>query len=97
MLEQHLTTIIGAVEPGDALLKALETVLAQYDEWKKTELRIQSQIAFDFQLRSLPSQDQVCDALQQFGVFAVALRLVADQLEAEVEESTNQFYDWLYD
>jgi hypothetical protein len=81
----------------DTLFAALENVLAQYQVWKKSRQAIQTQIVFDFQSPFLPSQDQVCDLLQHVDLFALALRRVADQLEREVAETTDQFYEWLYD
>ncbi len=97
MFEQQLTNLIKVVDQEDALLEAIEAVLAQYQEWKNIRLDIQTQIALDFHSLSLPTQEWVSDALHHFGVFAIALRRVADQLEKEVEETTDQFYDWLYD
>jgi hypothetical protein len=97
MFIPQLETITGIVEQDQELIEVLEAVLSQYQAWRKTQTQIRMQISHDFQLSSLPTCDQVCDLVQHFRVFADALELTADQLEEEIEETVNQFYDWLYD
>jgi hypothetical protein len=97
MFTPPLETITGLVEQDRELIEALEAVLSQYRAWRKTQNQIRSQILHDFHLPSFPTPDQVCDLLQYFQVFADALGLTAHQLEEEIEETVNQFYDWLYD
>lgn len=97
MVEQQLLNLIKVIDQEDALWEAIEAVLAQYQEWKKTRQDIQAQLALNFQFLSLPTQEWVGETLHHFAVFAIALRRVAEQVEKEVEETTDQFYDWLYD
>ncbi len=97
MLAQPRTTRIPIRAREDALLRAVETALAQYQDWKQTRRNIQTQIVFNFKSPFLPTQDQVCEALQHFDIFALALREIADQIEREVAETTDQLHDWLYD
>jgi type VI protein secretion system component VasK len=83
--------------PGqERLLRALETVLDEFQTWQTARLRIGVQLTSDFQLSS-PTDEEVGAMLEDYGVFAMALRLVAGQLEEEVEESVNRYYDWLCD
>jgi hypothetical protein len=97
MLAQPSPSFEPIVEREDRLLKTIEAVLAQYQDWKEARRDIQTQILFDFQSPFLPTQDQVCEILQHVDLFALALRRIADRLEGEVEETTDGFYDWLYD
>ena len=85
-----------AASRQERLLRALETVLDEFRSWQTARLRVGIQLMADFQLSS-PTEEEVCALLGDYGVFAVALRLVADQLEEEVDETVNRFYDWLCD
>jgi hypothetical protein len=51
----------------------------------------------DFRLAAFPTSDQVCDLLQHFQVFVDALRLIASQIEGEIEATTDEFHTWFYD
>ena len=97
MFVQGLETITESVKQDQELIEALEMVVNQYQVWRKRQIQIRSQILYDFRLASFPASDQVCDVLQHFQVFVDALRLTADQIEAEIDETIDQFYTWFYD
>ena len=97
MFVQGLETITESVKQDQELIEALEMVVNQYQVWRKRQIQIRSQILNDFRLASFPASDQVCDVLQHFQVFVDALRLTADQIEAEIDETIDQFYTWFYD
>jgi hypothetical protein len=48
-------------------------------------------------LEIVTNQYQACDVLQHYQVFIDALRLVADQIEVEIDETMDQFHTWFYD
>ncbi len=97
MFVQELETITETIKQDQELIEALEAVLEQYQAWRRSQIQIKIQIFQDFRLAPFPTSDQVCDVLQHFQVFVNALRLTADQIEVEIEETINQFYTWFYD
>ena len=78
------------------LLLLIEGVVAEYEEWHRVRIRIQTQIVNDFQL-PMPTQTQVCDWIEDFQVFAIALQEIADHIAQEADEITDQFHTWLTD
>jgi len=85
-----------ATQRQDRLLHTLEAVLEEVNNWQTLRRHIRAQLLADFHLSS-PTQDEVDSILEDYAVFALALRLIADHLEAEVDDTTNDYYDWLYD
>jgi len=96
MQAQALSLALHISQRQDSLLHALEVVLREVEGWQTARRHVRAQLISDFQLSSL-TQDEVCTILEDYGVWAVALRQIADHLEREVDDTTNDFYDWLYD
>lgn len=96
MITTQPLVLLAETTLDEHLLQTIETVLAQYQEWQTLRHRIHAQLFFDFQL-DVPSQAQVCEALQHMYLFADALRLVAEQIEGEIEDTTDRFHTWLCD
>ncbi len=96
MLARPLSTVPHLTKRQERFLHTLETVLEEVKAWQTGSLHIRAQIMADFQLSS-PTEKEVCTTLEDYGVWAVALRQIADHLEKEVDATTNDYYDWLYD
>ena len=97
MFIQGLDGITDSVRQDQGLIETLEIVADQYQIWQKRQIQIRSQILYEFRLASYPTSDRVCDVLQHYQVFVDALRLVADQIEMEIDETLDQFHTWFYD
>jgi hypothetical protein len=97
MFIQDHKTITGVIRQDQELIEALEVIASQYRAWRRLQIQIRSQMLYDFRLAPFPSSDQVCDLLQHFQVFVDALRLIADQIEGEIEATTDEFHTWFYD
>jgi hypothetical protein len=97
MFGQEPEIITKSIKQDQALIEALEAVVSQYQAWRKRQIQIRIQILYDFNVASFPTSDQVCDVLQHYQVFVDALRLTADQIEAEIHETLDQFHTWFYD
>lgn len=96
MYAQQSSATARTADSQERLLRSLEAVLTEMRLWEAVRFQVRVQIMADFQM-SGPSEEDARAALQDYGVFAMALRRIADRLDEEVEDMVNSYYDWLTD
>jgi hypothetical protein len=86
----------GSPDRDRPLLYTIQHTLAQYQAWQIARQDIQAQIVTDFQSDDL-TIDQAYAFLYHMRILVDALRLIAQQIETEVEQVEDRLTEWVCD